>query len=951
MTVDYRSTVFLPKTDFPMRAGLAENEPKTLQRWSEMELFTQLRAVSQGREKFILHDGPPYANGHLHIGHALNKILKDLINRAHQMLGKDAHYVPGWDCHGLPIEWKIEEQYRAAGKDKDAVPVVEFRRECREFAEKWVKIQTEEFKRLGVIGNWQRPYTTMSFDAEAQIVREIGKFLLNGGIYKGSRPVLWSVVEKTALADAEVEYHDHTSTTIWVRFPVAKSANPLLDGAAVLIWTTTPWTIPGNRAVAYGEEIAYGVFRVDAVAEGSAAIPGEKLVLAKDLAEQVKADAKIDSWTLLGEAGDLAGTVVAHPWRGAPEAGGGYDFDVPVLMGDFVTTEQGTGFVHIAPGHGADDWALGLKHGIEIPQTVDGAGHFYDHVPLLAGAVVYDADGKPGDANGKVIKCLVEAGRLLHKGKLKHSYPHSWRSKAPLIFRNTSQWFISMETNELRGKALKAIDDTRFVPGTGRNRLRSMIEQRPDWCISRQRLWGVPLPIFVDKRTGEPLRDAKVIERVAEAFAAEGGDAWFASDPQRFLGNDYSAGDFEQVTDVVEVWFDSGSTHAFVLEARPELKWPADLYLEGSDQHRGWFHSSLLESAGTRGRAPYDAVLTHGFILEEQGKEKMSKSKGNALSPQDVVDSQGADILRLWVVASNYEEDLRFGPDILKHQGDAYRRLRNTLRYLLGNLDGFEESERVAAKDMPELERWVLHRLAELDAQVRKNVEDFDFHALYQAVYTFCAVDLSAFYFDVRKDVLYCDRPDALRRRACRTVLDELFSCLTAWLAPIICFTAEEAWWARGTGKEPSVHLRTFPEVPAEWLDKELSAKWAKVREVRRVVTGALEVERAAKRIGSSLQAHPVVHIERPELMDAVAAVDFTDVAITSDITLTDAAAPAGAFRLPEVAGVAVVAATAEGEKCERCWKVLPEVGKVAEAPETCSRCADAVQHLGAAAQ
>ncbi|MGD1877908.1 MAG: isoleucine--tRNA ligase [Kiloniellaceae bacterium] len=951
MTVDYRSTVFLPKTDFPMRAGLAENEPKTLKRWEEMDLFGRLREASAGREKFILHDGPPYANGHLHIGHALNKILKDLINRAHQMLGKDAHYVPGWDCHGLPIEWKIEEQYRAAGKDKDNVPVLEFRKECRDFAEKWVKIQTEEFKRLGVVGNWQRPYTTMSFDAEAQIVREIGKFLMNGGIYKGSRPVLWSVVEKTALADAEVEYHDHTSTTIWVRFPVVKAANPLLEGASVVIWTTTPWTIPGNRAVAFGEEIAYGVWRVDAVAEGSAAVVGETLVLAEEMAEQVKADAGIEAWTALGAAGDLSGTVVAHPWRGVAAAEGGYDFDVPVLAGDFVTTEQGTGFVHIAPGHGADDWALGRQYGIEIPQTVDGAGHFYDHVPLLAGAVVYDADGKPGDANGKVIKALVEAGRLLNKGRLKHSYPHSWRSKAPLIFRNTSQWFISMETNDLRKKALKAIDDTRFVPGTGRNRLRSMIEQRPDWCISRQRLWGVPLSIFVDKKTGEPLRDPKVIDRIAAAFAEEGGDAWFSRDPQHFLGNDYSADDYEQVSDVVEVWFDSGSTHAFVLEARPELKWPADLYLEGSDPHRGWFHSSLLESSGTRGRAPYDAVLTHGFILEEQGKEKMSKSKGNALSPQQVVDSQGADILRLWVVASNYEEDLRFGPEILKYQSDAYRRLRNTLRYLLGNLDGFDESERVAAADMPELERWVLHRLAEIDAQVRQNVEDFDFHALYQAVYTFCAVDLSAFYFDVRKDTLYCDRPDSIQRRACRTVLDELFSCLTAWLAPILCFTTEEAWWLRGSGPEASVHLRTFPQVPAGWRDDALAAKWAKVRDVRRVVTGALEVERAAKRIRSSLEASPVVHIGQPELMEAVASVDFADVAITSGIVLSDVPAPAEAFRLADVAGVAVVAAPATGDKCERCWKVLPEVGQVAAAPQTCTRCADAVQHLGAAAQ
>ncbi len=951
MSVDYRSTVFLPNTDFPMRGGLAQREPETLARWEEFGLFDRLRAASEGREKFILHDGPPYANGHLHIGHALNKILKDLINRAQQMLGKDAHYVPGWDCHGLPIEWKIEEQYRAAGKDKDAVPVLEFRRECREFAEKWVKIQTEEFKRLGVVGNWARPYTTMSYDAEAQIVREIGKFLMNGGIYKGSRPVLWSVVEKTALADAEVEYHDHTSTTIWVRFPVAKAADPLLEGASLLIWTTTPWTIPGNRAIGYGEEIDYAVFQVDAVAEGSGAEVGEKLVLAGDLADQVKADAGIEAWRELGGVTALAGTVCGHPWRGFAGAEGGYDFDVPLLAGDFVTTEQGTGFVHIAPGHGADDWALGLKHDIEVPQTVDGSGVFYDHVPLLAGAVVYDADGKPGDANGRVLKALAAAGRLVAKGRLKHSYPHSWRSKAPLIFRNTSQWFISMETNQLREKALNAIDATRFVPATGRNRLRSMIEQRPDWCISRQRLWGVPLPIFVDKKTGEPLRDQGVIDRVAAAFEEEGGDAWFASDPQRFLGNDYNADDYEQITDVVEVWFDSGSTHSFVLEARPELKWPADLYLEGSDQHRGWFHSSLLESAGTRGRAPYDAVLTHGFILEEQGKEKMSKSKGNALSPQDVVSTQGADILRLWVVASNYEEDLRFGPEILKHQGDAYRRLRNTLRYLLGNLDGFDGSERLPAAEMPELERWVLHRLAELDRQVRRNVEDFDFHALYQAVYTFCAVDLSAFYFDVRKDVLYCDRPDSPRRRACRTVLDEVFSCLTAWLAPILCFTAEEAWWARGTGPEASVHLRTFPAVPASWLDEALAAKWARVREVRRVVTGALELERAAKRIGSSLQARPVVHIERPELLAAVSAVDFADVVITSDIAVTDAAAPAQAFRLPEVPGVAVVARSAEGEKCERCWKVLPEVGKVAEAPQTCERCADAVQHLGAAAQ
>jgi isoleucyl-tRNA synthetase len=948
--VDYKSTVFLPRSEFPMRANLPQREPEILKRWQEMNLFRRLREVSQGREKFILHDGPPYANGAIHMGTALNKILKDVVNRAQQMLGKDANYVPGWDCHGLPIEWKIEEKYRAAGKDKDLVPVVQFRRECRDFATHWIDVQRADFRRLGVEGDWSNPYMTMSYPAEAQIVREIGKFLMNGGLYKGAKPVLWSVVERTALADAEVEYHPHVSNSIYVRFPVLRSPNAALAGAAVLIWTTTPWTIPGNRAIAYAAEMEYAVIEVTGAAEGSRARTGDRLVVAVPLLEAVLAATGIAGHRVVArlKGADLEGTVARHPLHGQ-----GYEFDVPLLAAGFVTSDQGTGFVHIAPGHGADDWELGSANGIEVPQTVGEDGSYYPHVPLFAGRQVLTPAGKKGDADGAVNEALSAAGALFGAAKLEHDYPHSWRSKAPLIFRNTPQWFISMETNELRAKALKAIDDTRFVPPQGRNRLYAMIEQRPDWCISRQRAWGVPIAVFVSRKTGEPLRDQAVVDRVADIFEEEGADAWFASDPQRFLGNAHKADDYEQVKDIVEVWFESGSTHAFVLEPRrdTDLRWPASLYLEGSDQHRGWFHSSLLESCGTRGRAPYDAVLTHGFVLDEQGR-KMSKSLGNVTEPQAVMKQHGADILRLWVVASDYTEDLKIGPELLKHHAEAYRRFRNTLRYLLGALDGFRAEERIAPAAMPELERWVLHRLAELDAQVRHTADAFDYHTLFTALYTFCAVDLSAFYFDVRKDSLYCDRPDSVTRRAARTVLEHVFTCLTAWLAPILCFTAEEAWLHRPEGlrdgvaaAEDSVHLRTFPAVPASWRDEALAARWAEIRVVRRVITGALELERAAKRIGSSLQARPMVHVGL-EHRAVLQGLDLAEIAITSGLTVAEGPPPPDAFTLPDVAGVAVVVQPAEGSKCERCWKVLPEVGSLPAHPTLCVRCADAVEAL-----
>jgi isoleucyl-tRNA synthetase len=938
MTTDYRATVFLPKTSFPMRASLPVREPEILERWERLDIYRRLRQAGAGREKFILHDGPPYANGHLHMGTALNKILKDVVNRSQQMLGKDAVYVPGWDCHGLPIEWQIEQRYRQAGKDKDAVPIAEFRRECREFAEHWIDVQRAEFKRLGVVGDWDHPYTTMNYQAEAGIFRELGKFLLSGQLYRGKKSVMWSVVEKTALAEAEVEYRDHTSTTIIVRFPVVEAAHPALAGASVLIWTTTPWTMPGNRAVAYGEEIEYRVVEVTGVAEGSLARVGERLVLAARLADQVAEQAKISGDRTVAELSgrDVAGTVLRHPLHGK-----GYDFAVPLLAADFVSAEEGTGFVHIAPSHGADDFELGARHGLEVPDAVGEDGHYTGAVPLFAGTHVFEA-AEP------VIEALLEQGALLARGRLVHSYPHSWRSKAPLIFRATPQWFIPMDgAGQLRAKALAAIEATRWVPPQGKNRIRGMVEARPDWCISRQRAWGVPIAVFVHRASGEVLRDPEVVERIARAFERHGTDAWYTHDPAQFLGPERDPAEYEQVMDIVDVWFESGSTHATVLERRPDLKWPATLYLEGSDQHRGWFHSSLLESCGTRDRAPYDAVLTHGFVVDAEGR-KMSKSLGNVISPLDLMKTIGADILRLWTVSADYTEDLRIGDEILAGQADAYRRLRNTLRFLLGNLAEFGEAERLPYERMPELERWVLHRLSELDRLVRECNETFDFPRLYSALHNFCATDVSAFYFDVRKDALYCDRPDSTRRRAARTVLDQLFRCLVAWLAPVLVFTAEEAWLTRFPSEDDSVHLRRFPEVPPEWHDASLGVRWERVRRVRRVVTGALEVERREKRIGSSLEAAPRVFVPAEDA-EVLAGLDLAELAITSGIEVCTGEPPVDAFTLEDVAGVGVVPALARGQKCARCWQVLPEVGEQAVAPDLCRRCADAIAALAAA--
>lgn len=967
---DYRDTVFLPETAFPMRAGLPQREPEWLARWERIGVYDRLRSSAAGRVPFVLHDGPPYANGHLHIGHALNKVLKDMVVRSQQMMGRDARYVPGWDCHGLPIEWKIEEQYRAKGLNKDDVDIVDFRQECRRFAEGWIDVQREEFKRLGVTGKWDRPYLTMDYHAEAVIADEFMKFVMNGTLYQGSKPVMWSPVEKTALAEAEVEYHDHTSHQVWVRFKPwsVPQLNDLdlrshedLRKASVVIWTTTPWTIPQNRAVAFNPAIEYGLYEVLEVGENSAAVVGETLVLANKLAEGVLASAKVARFEKLRDVPSvqLEQMGLAHPFRGIEGGNGEWDYDVPMLPGDHVTDDAGTGFVHTAPSHGDDDYQLGVKFGLPMTYNVEADGSYRADLPLFGGQHIILPDGKEGPANVSVIKQLAYSGALFAKAKLKHSYPHSWRSKAPVIYRNTPQWFVAIDRSlddgmttygdTIRKRALNSINQlVEWTPATGRNRLHSMIEARPDWVLSRQRAWGVPLTAFVKKgaRPDAPdflLRNAEVNARIKAAFEAEGADVWYVQGfKERVLDGIVNAQDYEQVYDVLDVWFDSGSTHAFVLRDREDgaADGIADLYLEGTDQHRGWFHSSMLQACGTKGRAPYRGVLTHGFTLDEKGM-KMSKSLGNTVAPQEVIGEYGADILRLWVAQSDYTVDLRIGKEILKGVADSYRRLRNTMRYMLGALKDFSEAERVDPAQMPELERWVLHRLAELDQEVRDGYAKYDFQGVFQKLFTFCTSDLSAVYFDIRKDALYCDAVTSLRRRACRTVMDILFHRLTTWLAPVLVFTMEEVWLERFPGEESSVHLVDFPETPKAWRDEALAAKWETIRDVRRVVTGALEVQRTAKVIGSSLEAAPEVFVT-PEMMRLLETVTFEEVCITSCVWLSTKPVPEGAFALADVPQVAVVFEPAKGEKCERCWRVLPDVG-THKHPGTCQRCNDAL--------
>jgi len=973
---DYRSTVFLPKTDFPMKAGLPQKEPLILAKWQEGDIYAQVRKSRAGRDKFILHDGPPYANGDIHIGHALNHILKDMVVRTQTLLGKDAPYVPGWDCHGLPIEWKVEEQYRKKKLNKDEVPVKEFRAECRAYAQHWVDTQREQLKRLGIGGNWDKPYLTMNYEAEGTIVSELYKFAESGQLYRGAKPVMWSPVEKTALAEAEIEYEDITSTQIDVAFEIVESPIPELIGAHAVVWTTTPWTIPVNQAIAYGPDVDYVLV---GNSEGGRFLVALELVAdfarRAGLALYWSSEDESDGGLWHGKGSDLAGTVARHPMH---HLGGFFARPRPFLPGDFVTTDSGTGLVHMSPDHGEDDFTLCKANGIDPVFAVEADGKYREDWLWLGGqgSVINPKFNAP---DGPICSDLRDAGALLAASfDYSHSYPHSWRSKAKVIYRCTPQWFIAMdrplgvhhpktraeqrweneggaplspsplggegrdegergeaerptssaehphpalslqgEGSTLRSLAMQAIAETRFVPEKGRNRIGSMVEGRPDWVLSRQRAWGVPIAVFVERKTGKLLVDHEVNERIVAAIKAEGVDAWDDERAQEYLGNSYKAEDYERVTDILDVWFDSGCTHVFTLESGhwPEQRWPADLYLEGSDQHRGWFQSSLLESCGTRGRAPYDAVLTHGFTMDAKGL-KMSKSIGNTIDPLKVMETNGADIIRLWALSVDYTEDHRIGDEILKGVGDQYRKLRNSFRYLLGALDGFSEEERIGFEEMPELERYMLALTAHLDARLRQAVVDFDFNTYVRALTDFCNDDLSAFFFDIRKDSLYCDAPSDPKRRAYRTVLDILFHALVRWAAPVLVFTAEEVWGTRYPDGD-SVHLLEWPEIDTEWRHNELEAKWAALRELRIAVTEAIEPLRRDKVIGSSLEA---------------------EVTVPSD---ADPALLAELFIVSSVKrGDAIAVTKTSKHKCGRCWRLLPEVKADGD---LCARCEEVV--------
>ncbi len=921
---EYKDTVFLPKTNFSMRAGLSKKEPEILKFWKEIDIYSKLRSARKGKELFVLHDGPPYANGNLHIGHALNKILKDIINRSQSMLGKDANYVPGWDCHGLPIEWKIEENYRKKKKNKDEIPIIDFRKECREFADKWMNIQSEEFERLGVCGDWKDPYSTMKFESEAKIMSEIGKFLMNGGLYRGVKPVMWSTVEKTALAEAEIEYHEHRSTTIYVRFPIYKTEIEDLKNSNIIIWTTTPWTIPGNRAVAYKADLKYLLIEVSSTKEDSIAKISDKLIVAEELLDSFIEETFIEKFNIKSkiEGKELVGTILKHPLNKQ-----GYDFDVPLLEADFVTTEQGTGFVHIAPGHGADDFELGRKHSLPTLETVEDDGYLKETLPLFGGLHVLRDNEKMADI-------LTENGCLIGRGTINHSYPHSWRSKAPLIFRTTPQWFISMNKNDLRKKSLKSISETNFFPSQGAKRLSSMIKNRPDWCISRQRAWGVPIGIFYNKTSLEPLRDQEVLDRVVQSFKKHGADAWYKFDASFFLGEKYNPEDYIKVADIADVWFDSGSTHTYVLEDRNDLKWPASLYLEGTDQHRGWFHSSLLESCGTRGVAPFESVLTHGFVLDENGR-KMSKSLGNVISPHDVLKEYGADILRLWVIGSDYYDDLRIGKEILVRHADHYRRLRNTLRYLLGALNDFDKKETINYSEMPEIERWVLNKVYNLSKKIIKFSQNYQLGDTYREVYDFCNDDLSSFYFDIRKDTLYCSSYGSIERRSCRTVMNVLFNSICTWLAPILCFTTEEAWKTQNVNENESVHLKEYFKPNDLWNEDTLLEKWEIIRNLRLKVTNKIEEKRREGLIGSSLEAKINLEVSN-SYFKILRNLNLSEIFICSKVVCKIS-------NDLENGDVRVNCEQVSGLKCERCWKISDDVNL---ASSLCPRCTSVIDTL-----
>lgn len=903
---ELKDSVFLPKTSFPMRGNLKHLEPSIVEEWNNGNLFQMIQDISKGRKKFILHFGPPYANGHIHIGHALIGILKDAVVKSYRMAGYDAPLVIGWDCHGLPIEWKIEELYLKQKKKREDIPISEFMLKCREFAEYWSGIQREEFKKLGIIADFQNSYSTMHRESEATICTKFFEIVRKGLVYRGKKPVMWSVVEKTALAEAELVYQDKISDAIFVKFPIIEAKDKGLIGTFAVIWTTTPWTIPGNKAIAYSKDFEYSVIKVDEA----------QYIMATGLVGPVLQEIGIQEYEIVKtlSGNELDGIVCNHPLKNL-----GFDDRIRLLPASHVTIDTGTGLVHTAPAHGLEDFMLGKEYDLPIENVVEADGLLSDSLPHFQGEHVFKV-------NPKIIEELDKSGNLLYASKLTHSYPHSWRSNAPLIFRTTTQWFISI--SDIREKLLSEIDKTEWFPSEYVNRIRSMVEKRPDWCVSRQRIWGVPIALFTDKKTNNILVDDDVFNRIIETFRNEGIESWHTKPASYFLGEKYDPNDYVQITDTLEVWFDSACSHHYVLEHRPDLEWPADLYFEGSDQHRGWFQSSLVESVCTTGRAPYKQVATNGFVLDKDGR-KMSKSVGNVVSPDDIIGKLGADILRLWCLNSDYSEDMRIGDEILGRQQDVYRRFRNTLRYLLGVISCYDPLITVDYKDLPDLEKVILHQLYELDSLHKESIKKYEFQRFCSALHSFCANDLSAFYFDIRKDTVYCDDENNIKRRSCINVMNELFVFISHWLAPILSFTAEEAWLCYPMNvKKKSVHMCIFPEIREEWYNPEIVSRWQFIREIRKSITESLEIERSAKMIGSSLEAEVQIYItNHPEKIKQLAGIDLAELAIVSKVSVIGAQMPHNAAN-HEDTGVGIVVMKASGTKCERCWKVSTEVSK-----------------------
>ncbi len=896
--MNFKDTIFLPNTNFQMRGNLHLREPEILKYWNQIDIYNRSRSLRKGCKKFLLHDGPPFANGLLHAGHALNKCIKDVILRFKRMQNFDIEFIPGWDCHGLPIEWKIEESLKKKSKKRDDISVLEFRKQCSDFAKKWINLQKDGFQRLGVCADWENPYLTMNHNAEATVIRLLGRFIMDGSLYRGEKPVFWSVVEKTALADAEIDYIDKQSTSIYVAFKVKTSSLDFLKDTYCVIWTTTPWTIPANRAISYSKNVNYCLLKTK----------DKNLVVAKDLLEDFRNITKLEFTILKEFSGNLLNNTICYH----PLVKYGYEFDVPLIYGEHVDIESGTGLVHTAPGHGIEDFNVCKKNNIHVPRTVNESGIYYDNVPVFAGNHIFKVEPE-------ILDKLNEVGALIFKTTIIHSYPHSWRSKAPLIFRTTPQWFISMDATGLRDKALKEINNVNWIPKQGYNRIKSFIENRGDWCLSRQRVWGVPMALFVNKKTGELLRDKDIIERTAQIFEEEGSDAWFVKPAQDFLGEKYKAEDFEQISDTLDVWFESSSTYAYVIK-KEDKDTKADLYVEGSDQHRGWFQHSLLNSCGVFDNAPFKAVLTHGFTVDEQGR-KMSKSIGNTFNLEDIIKSYGADIFRMWVVCSDFTQDLKISKKIFNQLEEMYKKLRNTLRYMLGALAGYNsELEKIQYKDLNDLEKWILHRITVIQSELFDSMSSYNLSQYFNIVYNFCAGDLSSFYFDIRKDCLYCDGMDNLKRKGYRMVINILFNYITRWLAPVMVYTTEDAW-LNYFEKKDSIHLQEFLVPPSEWKNESLNISMENVRIVRKIINAALENARKNKLIGSSLQAKVTLSAPNSLLYNRNATF-WEEIAIASQFEFCKDEDLINAFVLNDYPNIKVVISLAEGEKCERCWKI-----------------------------